>query len=146
MYLFKTPSYTSKVDFFELNLEMIDGNPVPALCTSNAAPSPVWLWITLQVRKWDWKQKKNKKLTALLFMVVSHFVHWWFKFISCWKQGVSVQWVCLGFVWFVSGQSPAPVQRLSYGGGSGVGSGGVRRWFFLEVSEKTGVAEGQMGS
>lgn len=34
----------------------------------------------------------------------------------------------------------------SYKGGGGVGSGGVGRWFPLEGSEKTGVAEGQMAS
>lgn len=58
----------------------------------------------------------------------------------------SVQWVCLGFVWFVSKQSPALVQRLSYEGGSGADSGGIRWWFPLEGTEKTGAAERQMRS
>lgn len=126
------------MDILELNQEMIDGNPVCALCTISAGPSTVWLWMTLQVRKWDLKQEKIKKRTSLLFMAVSQFVHWWFRFISCWKQGVS-----RGCVLFVSRQSPVPVQI--YEGGSGVGSGGVGWWFPLEGNEKTGVAEGQMG-
>lgn len=91
MYLSKRPYCTSNTSSFKQNQELIAGNPVPALCRSNAASSPLWLQITSQVRKWDWKWEKSKKLTTLVFMVVTQLFHWCFGlffFFSCGKQGV----------------------------------------------------------
>lgn len=49
-------------------------------------------------------------------------------------------------MWFVSRQSPAPLQGLLYEGDSGAGSGGAECWFPLEGRKMTGAAEEQMGS
>lgn len=97
MYLSKRPYCTSNTSSFKQNQELIAGNPVPALCRSNAASSPPWLQITSQLRKWDWKWEESKKLTTLLFMVVTQLFHW-FVFFSpaeskeCW---VGVPWLCV---------------------------------------------------
>ena len=129
--------------FFELNQELIDGNPVPALCKSNAASSALWLWITSQVRKWDWKWEKNKKLTALLFMVVTQFFHWWFGFFPAESKEcpVGVPWLYVA----CEQAKPSSFAGTTLWRGSGAGSGGAGWWLPLEGSEMTGAAEKQMG-
>lgn len=53
--------HTSKMDFLELNQEMIDGNPVPALCTSNAGPSAVLVVNDLTGKEMGFETGKEQK-------------------------------------------------------------------------------------